>query len=113
MGSKFRSPLPELTATEMMGVLKPGENVLANITEAAQQKVNASYVYDQVTGLKIFGKVAYYSQEANGALAAFMRKTDADTYAGKTKGKVVTYADALTNAKLAAAAPVKVAASGR
>ena len=40
MGSKFRSPLPELKATEMMGVLKPGENVLANITEAAQQKVD-------------------------------------------------------------------------
>ena len=81
--------------------------------EATHQKINASYVYDQTTGLKIFGKVAYYAQDANGVLVAFMRKPDADTYATKTKGKVITYAEALVAVKLATAAPANIAVAGR
>lgn len=81
--------------------------------EAEKQKVNASYVYDQTTGVKIFGKVAYYSQDANGALVAFMRKPDAEAHAARTKGKVVTYAEALSVVRTAAAAPAKLAAAGR
>ncbi len=81
--------------------------------EATHQKVNASYVYDQTTGLKIFGKVAFYSQDSNGGLIAFMRKPDAEAHAAKTKGKVITYAEALTGVKLAAAAPARVAAVTR
>ncbi len=81
--------------------------------EATHQKINASYVYDQTTGLKIFGKVAFFSQDASGGLIAFMRKPDADAYAAKNQAKVITYAEALSGIKLAAAAPVNLAASGR
>ncbi|MGH8719023.1 MAG: ABC transporter substrate-binding protein [Burkholderiales bacterium] len=81
--------------------------------EAGHQKINSTYVYDQTTGLKIFGEVAYFSQDASGTLTAFMRKTDADAYAAKTKGKVVTYADALSAVKLAAAAPAELAKNAR
>jgi len=81
--------------------------------EAVHQKINATYVYDQMTGLKIFGKVAYYSQDASSNLVAFMRKTDADAHAAKTKGKVVNYAEALASVKLAEAQPAKVAAAAK
>ncbi len=77
--------------------------------ESAQQKINSTYVYDKTTGLKIFGKVAYFSQDANGVLTAFMRRTDADAYAAKIKGKVLTYADALSTVKVAAAVPAELA----
>jgi NitT/TauT family transport system substrate-binding protein len=81
--------------------------------EATHQKINATYVYDRVTGLKIFGKVAYYTQDAGGNLVAFMRKTDADAHAARTKGRVVTYAQALEAVKLAGAAPGAVASAAR
>jgi NitT/TauT family transport system substrate-binding protein len=80
--------------------------------EGAQEKVNATYVYDQVTGLKLFGKVAYYTEDPNGALLAFMRRTDADQYAQKTKGKVLTYAEVLSGVKVAEG-PTRVAAAAR
>lgn len=80
--------------------------------ETVHQKINATYVYDQVTGLKLFGKVAYYTEHPDGALTAFMRKTDADQFAAKSKGKVLTYAEALSGIKLADA-PGNVAAVSR
>lgn len=72
--------------------------------QAAHQKINATYVYDETTGLKLFGKVAYYTESPSGELLAFMRKTDADRYAERTKGKVLTFAEALSGVKLASAA---------
>lgn len=46
--------------------------------EKAGKKVNASYVYDQATGLKLFGHVAFYVKKADGELVAFMKKGDAE-----------------------------------
>jgi NitT/TauT family transport system substrate-binding protein len=89
---------------EMLKVVKEAQ--------AVHQKINATYVYDQVTGLKLFGKVAFYAEGPNGALLAFMRKTDADKYAQQNKTKVLTYAEALSGVKLAAA-PAKVASVAR
>jgi len=59
----------------------------------------ARHVYDQTTGLKIFGHVAFYVKTKDGAFA-FMRKTDAERFSKSANGKLVGFDDAL---KLAAA----------
>lgn len=59
------------------------------------QKVNAAYVYDYSTGLKLFGKVAFYVKGGDGKLATYMRKGDAEKVAATAKTKVMTYTDAV------------------
>lgn len=55
----------------------------------AGKKVNATYVYDKTTGLKLFGHVAFYVKLPSGELVTFMKKGDAD----KAKGTLVAWAD--------------------
>lgn len=62
---------------------------------ASGQKVNATYVYDEVTGLKLLGKVAFYVQAKDGTVGTFLRKTDAEQAARQRGGTVLAYADAL------------------
>lgn len=78
-----------------------GLKTYASIKEAAEavkaatkagKKVNASYVYDKTTGLKLFGHVAFYV-EAEGKLHAFMKKGDAEAFAAKGKGKLAAWSD--------------------
>lgn len=57
-------------------------------------KLNATYVYDKNTGLKLFGKTAFFVQTDQG-FTTFLRKPDADAYASKMKGKVMKLDDAL------------------
>ncbi len=66
----------------------------AAVKEAAKagKKVNATYVYDKATGLKLFSNVAFFV-EAEGKLSAFMKKGDADAFAAKAKGKLVSWGD--------------------
>jgi NitT/TauT family transport system substrate-binding protein len=60
----------------------------------AGKKVNATYVYDKATGLKLFGHVAFYVKQSNGDLVAFMKKGDADAF--KTDGaSLVTWGDVI------------------
>lgn len=40
--------------------------------------LRATYVYDSVTGLKIFGHVGLFVKDKNGTVTAFMRKPDAE-----------------------------------
>lgn len=54
----------------------------------AGKKVFATYVYDKATGLKLFGHVAFYVEDTNGGLAAFMKKAEAEKYAGGSSGKL-------------------------
>ena len=61
--------------------------------------LRATYVYDQTTGLKIFGHVAFYVKTKD-ATVPFMRKTDAERFSKSAGGKLVAFDDAL---KLAAA----------
>lgn len=58
----------------------------------AGKKVNASYVYDKATGLKLFGHVAFYVKQPSGELAAFMKKGDAEKAASKG-ATLVAWAD--------------------
>lgn len=60
------------------------------------QKLNATYVYDKATGLKLFGKMAFYVQAKDGTMTTFLRKQDADAYAGTVGGKVIGFEDAIS-----------------
>jgi sulfonate transport system substrate-binding protein len=57
-------------------------------------RLNATYVYDKETGLKLFGKTAFYVKAANGEFATFMRKREAEAYAKTVGGTLVTYEQA-------------------
>ncbi|MDQ3562952.1 MAG: ABC transporter substrate-binding protein [Pseudomonadota bacterium] len=48
-------------------------------------ELRAAYVYDQITGIKIFGHVAHFVTAKNGNVTAFMRKPDAEKF-GKASG---------------------------
>jgi NitT/TauT family transport system substrate-binding protein len=65
---------------------------------ASGQKINATYVYDHVSGLKLFGNTAFYVAAANGAATPFLLKPEADAYAGKVGGKVIDFQTAVTGA---------------
>lgn len=67
------------------------------------RKIDATYVYDATTGVKIFGKSAYYVRGTNGALTAFMLEPDAVAFAKKEGGTLLSYAQALSSPSLAAA----------
>lgn len=56
--------------------------------KATGAKLNATYVYDKATGLKLFGKTAFYVKNSDG-FTTFLRKPDADAHASKTQGEVM------------------------
>lgn len=66
-------------------------------------KLNATYVYDQKTGLKLFGKTAFFVQTADG-FTTFLRKPDADVYAAEKQGKVMDMEEAVSTTAAAVAA---------
>lgn len=57
-------------------------------------KLNATYVYDVETGLKLFGKTAFFVKTDSG-FTTFLRKPDADNFASKKNGKVMDMESAL------------------
>jgi NitT/TauT family transport system substrate-binding protein len=59
-------------------------------------KLNATYVYDKETGLKLFGKTAFYVQYKDG-FETFLRKPDADKFASTSSGKVMDMESALAS----------------
>ena len=62
---------------------------------ATGAKINATYVYDKETGLKLFGKTAFYVATGKGDFATFLRKGEAEKFASATGGKVVTFDEAI------------------
>jgi len=64
---------------------------------ATGTKLNATYVYDQATGLKLFGKTAFYVHKPDGEFASFLRKGEAEELAAKTKGKVILFEEAVAS----------------
>lgn len=65
--------------------------------QASGAKLNSTYVYDQASGLKMFGNSAFYVLGADGAYATFLRRSDAEKYATSVNGKMFTFAEALAN----------------
>jgi NitT/TauT family transport system substrate-binding protein len=69
---------------------------ISKMLEAAKKfkadgTLRASYVYDDVTGLKLFGKVAIYVKGKTGEYTAFMRKPDAEKFIAKKGGDIVGF----------------------
>lgn len=59
-------------------------------------KLNSTYVYDQKTGLKLFGKTAFFVKASDG-FTTFLRKPDADAFASKSGGAVMDLEGALAS----------------
>ena len=57
-------------------------------------KIYATYVYDRKTGLKLFGKTAFYVKAPDGKFESFLLKDEATAYAKKIGGKVVDFKQA-------------------
>lgn len=58
----------------------------------------ATYVYDAATGLKLFGKTAFYVALTDGGFTTFLRKGDAVKHAADKGGKLVTFEEAVASA---------------
>ena len=65
--------------------------------QASGAKLNATYVYDWTTGLKMFGKTAYYVLGPGDMYATFLRKYDAEKYAATVKGKMLSFTEAVAS----------------
>lgn len=48
--------------------------------------INATYVYDNLTGLKLFGKAAYLIEDPSGEVLAFMKKSDSERHVAESGG---------------------------
>jgi NitT/TauT family transport system substrate-binding protein len=83
------------------------ESVTAMLEDAMKFEkdgsLRATYVYDDTTGLKIFGKVATYVKSKDGKLITFMRKADADKYVASNGGSIVVAEVFAEKTKLASA----------
>lgn len=64
--------------------------------QATGQKINTTYVYDQTTGIKLFGKTAFFVKEKNGSVSAFLRKPEATDQAQKDGGEVLDFDTAVS-----------------
>jgi len=73
------------------------ESFLKAVAEfkATGAKLNATYVYDVETGLKLFGKTAFYVKTPEGEFATFMRREEAQRYASNVNGEVIRFDEAL------------------
>ncbi|WP_375227973.1 ABC transporter substrate-binding protein [Roseobacter sp. S98] len=58
--------------------------------------VNATYVYDVETGLKLFGKTAFWVK-AGDDYATFLRKGEAEAYANANAGALISFDDAIAD----------------
>jgi NitT/TauT family transport system substrate-binding protein len=65
---------------------------------ATGQKINATYVYDHVSGLKLFGNTAFYAVASSGEATPFLLRPEAEAFASSTQGKVIDFATAVTSA---------------
>ena len=67
--------------------------------EGAGRAVNAAYVFDQPTGLKLFAHRAFYvaggsGRVASASLVGFAWKEEAETFAAKYGGKLLSLEEA-------------------
>ncbi len=63
--------------------------------QATGAKINATYVYDVETGLKLFGKTAFYVKTADG-FSTFLRKGEAEAFAAKSGGELMDFSTAVS-----------------
>lgn len=58
--------------------------------ETTESPINATYVYDNLTGLKLFGKAAYLVRGDDGEVVAFLKKADSEKHIANHGGTPVT-----------------------
>jgi NitT/TauT family transport system substrate-binding protein len=58
--------------------------------ESGGKEPSAIFVHDMNKGWKLFAATAYYV-DTNGDVTAFLLKADADAYAAKSGGKLITF----------------------
>lgn len=63
---------------------------------ATGAKINATYVYDKETGLKLFGKTAFYVK-TGGDFATFLRKGEAEAFAAESGGELIDFDGAIAS----------------
>jgi NitT/TauT family transport system substrate-binding protein len=64
--------------------------------KAKGKKINVAYVFDSARGIKLFADQAYYAIGSDKtAIAPFLLKKDAEDYAAKNGGRVLSFDDAL------------------
>lgn len=66
--------------------------------DTTKSPINATYVYDNLTGLKLFGKAAYLVRGEDGEVVAFLKKADAENHIANHGGTRVTLESALAMA---------------
>jgi NitT/TauT family transport system substrate-binding protein len=59
-------------------------------------KLNSTYVYDVETGLKLFGKTAFWVKSGDG-YATFLRKGEAETFASANGGTLISFDEAIAD----------------
>jgi NitT/TauT family transport system substrate-binding protein len=64
--------------------------------QATGALLNATYVYDVETGLKLFGKTAFWVKAGEG-YATFLRKGEAEAYAAANSGALVSFDEAIAD----------------
>jgi len=64
-------------------------------SKAKGKKINVAYVFDTARGIKLFADQAYFVAGGNNELSPFLLKKDAEAYATKVGGKVLSFDDAL------------------
>lgn len=57
--------------------------------KASGKAINATYVYDNLTGLKLFGKAAYLVKDTSGEVLAFMKKSDSEQHIAQHGGSAL------------------------
>ncbi|WP_052162582.1 ABC transporter substrate-binding protein [Aquabacterium sp. NJ1] len=74
-----------------------------NHYEKLGKKVLVSYLYDKALGIKLFADKAFFALDNSDAkkptLVPFLLKKDAEAHAARTKGRLVTYTEALAMTK--------------
>lgn len=63
----------------------------AEQARVAGKEINATYVYDNLSGLKLFGKTAYLIKDSKGEVLAFMKKSDSEQFVAKHGGTTLLY----------------------
>ncbi len=64
--------------------------------QATGAKLNATYVYDVETGLKLFGKTAFWVKSGDD-YATFLRKGEAEAFASAKGGSLVSFDEAIAD----------------
>ena len=67
----------------------------AEAAKSSGQMINSTYVYDNLTGLKLFGKAAYLVKDKTGEVLAFMKKADSQQHIAEHGGSPLPLSEAL------------------